>query len=280
MNARAIALTGLALVAFAGNSLLCRASLARHEIDPAAFTVIRIASGALVLMLLARGSGQALWRRTTLVSAAALFLYAAPFSYAYVRLGAGVGALVLFGAVQATMLGAAVARGERLRPLAWLGWGIAMGGLAILTVPGATAPDIFGVALMAAAGFSWGVYSLRAAKETAPPLAVTAASFVGCLPIAAALAGAEAAAGRLHVTTQGAAFAVASGAITSGLGYAVWHAALRRITAPEAAIAQLLVPMIAAAAGIFLLGEAMTSRLALAGAFIVSGVLLALRTRR
>jgi drug/metabolite transporter (DMT)-like permease len=275
---RTVLFTALALVGFAGNSLLCRLALAQHAIDAASFTAIRLASGALVLFLLARG-----WRGVphagSALSAAALFVYAAPFSYAYLQLGAGLGALVLFGTVQATMIGWGLARGERPRPMVWLGLGLALVGLGGLAAPGATSPDLAGVAAMAIAGISWGIYSLRGRGQGAgiDPLATTAANFMRSVPLAAALVVAAAWMTGLDATLRGVLLAVLSGAVASGLGYSLWYAALPGLTATRAAVLQLLVPVLAAGGGVGLLGERLSLRLLLTGAAILGGVALAVR---
>lgn len=229
---------------------------------------MRLASGALVLALLA---GRGFAGRGSWASGLALFAYAAPFSFAYLRLGAGTGALILFGAVQATMLGTAIASGERPGPRVWAGLVIAVAGLGALTLPGASAPDPLGSLLMLVAGIAWGIYSLRG-RGAADPLATTADNFVRTVPAAALLA----LTGALRASPRGLALAVASGALTSGVGYSLWYTALRAITATTAAVVQLLVPVLAAAGGIVLLGERLSLRLALAGAAILGGVGLAL----
>jgi drug/metabolite transporter (DMT)-like permease len=266
--------TALALVGFAGNSLLCRLALAERAIDAASFTGVRLASGALVLAVLARS-----WRPTqgSAISAAALFAYAAPFSYAYLRLGAGMGALVLFGTVQATMIGWGLARGERPRPAVWIGLGLALAGLAGIAAPGATSPDPIGLGLMMLAGIAWGIYSLRGRKRAGSPLAITAANFLLSVPLAVALAAAAARLGALHASATGLALAGLSGAVASGLGYSLWYAALPGLTATRAAILQLLVPVLAAGGGVGLLGERVSPRLLLTGAAILGGVALAVR---
>jgi drug/metabolite transporter (DMT)-like permease len=277
---RTALLTAAALACFAANSLLCRLALAERAIDPAGFTGLRLASGALVLALLAlarRGERPAAgW---SWLSAAALFAYAAPFSYAYVSLGAAVGALVLFAVVQATMIGWGVARGERPGWLVWLGLVVALAGLVGLAAPGASAPDPAGLAAMAVAGAGWGVYSLRGRGSGADPVVANAASFARTLPVAAALVASAGLSGRLALSARGAALAVASGALASGLGYALWYAALRGLTVARAAILQLLVPVLAAAGGILLLGETASLRLVAAGGAILGGVALAIRGR-
>lgn len=284
--------TTAALVGFAANSVLCRLALRGGEIDAASYTAVRLVSGAIVLAALAwpRSSGSRTISRGSWTSALALFAYAAPFSYAYLRINTGVGALVLFGCVQTTMLGCAIARGERPRVTVWLGLAIAAGGLVALARPGGGAPDALGTAVMALAGVAWGVYSIRG-KGVANPLAATAGNFVRTVPMVAALvivvalvdATATAdATGRtfaLQASTRGVLLAVASGAIASGLGYTFWYAALRGLTATRAAVLQLLVPLLAAAAGVLLLTEPATARLFVAAAAITGGVALAI-TRR
>jgi drug/metabolite transporter (DMT)-like permease len=280
------ALCAAALVGFAANSLLCRAALGTRSIDAASFTAIRLASGALVLWLLARllagraeprGAGSArpagVRGAGSWGSAAALLLYAVAFSFSYLRLTAATGALILFASVQATMIAVGVARGERPRALEWLGFLIAAGGLVALTLPGLAAPDPAGAALMAAAGVAWGVYSLRG-RGAARPLATTADNFLRSVPLAAPLAIAAALDG--HATASGAGLAIASGAIASGIGYSLWYAALPSLAATRAAIIQLSVPVLAAAGAAAFLGEAITARLAGAAAAIVGGIALAI----
>lgn len=277
---RIAVLTAAALGCFAANSILCRLALAAGAIDPAGFTGLRLASGALVLALLAaRRGGERPAPGWSWLSAAALFAYAAPFSFAYVSLGAAVGALVLFAVVQATMIGWGVARGERPGLLVWLGLVVALGGLVGLAAPGASAPDPIGLAAMAVAGAGWAVYSLRGRGSGSDPVVANAASFARTLPVAAALVAGAGLSGRLALSPRGALLAVASGALASGLGYALWYAALRGLTVARAAILQLLVPVLAAGGGILLLGETASLRLVAAGAAILAGVALAVRAR-
>lgn len=268
-----LALTiAVALVCFAANSLLCRLALAGGRIDAASFTAVRLATGAIVLALLARGRNDPRTARTKWWAAFALFAYAAPFSYAYLRLGAAIGALVLFACVQATMIGYGVARGERPSLLAWIGIGIALSGLALLTVPGKSAPDPIGAVTMAIAGMAWGAYSLLGRVSPGDPVATTAASFARAAPMAVVpwlltIHG-------THASPRGVALAAASGAVASGVGYSVWYAALRHLTATRAAVLQLLVPVLAAAGAIALLGETVSSRLVTSSAAILGGVAL------
>jgi drug/metabolite transporter (DMT)-like permease len=257
------------MIGFAANSLLCRAALRPPLIDFASFTAIRVASGALTLLLLARGRLRGDWP-----SAAALFTYAAAFSLAYRQMSAGVGAFVLFGAVQATMIGWGLRSGERPHPSEWGGLAIALAGLALLGLPGAAAPPLAAMALMIVAGIAWGAYSLRGRRAT-DALAATAGNFVRATPLAAALL----LAGHLHITQSGAALAIASGALASGVGYSLWYAALPSLSATRAAILQLTVPALAAAAAIVLLAEPLVPRLLYAGAAILGGVALAVFSR-
>jgi drug/metabolite transporter (DMT)-like permease len=268
--------TSLALIGFAANSLLCRMALGDGAIDAASFTAVRLASGALVLVLLARSWRRGAARGST-ISAAALFAYAAPFSYAYLRLDAGMGALILFAAVQATMIGWGIARGERPRPAVWIGLALALGGLVGLAAPGASSPDPIGTAAMTAAGIAWGVYSLRGRSAPGSPLATTAANFARSVPLAAALVAIAAAASGLSASGRGLVLAALSGAVASGLGYSLWYAALPGLTATRAAVLQLLVPVLAAGGGVGLLDERVSTRLVVAGAAILGGVALAIR---
>jgi drug/metabolite transporter (DMT)-like permease len=270
-----LALAALAMVAFAGNSLLCRAALGARAIDAASFTTLRILSGAIVLLLLVRvlPSSRAAEQPRDWLAAIVLFAYAVAFSFAYTSLTAGTGALILFGVVQVTMFLAGFAAGERFAPLAWCGFALALGGVAWLVAPGVTAPDPLGAGLMALAGVGWGVYSLRG-RRLADPVRMNADSFVRSLPFALATSAVLFRA--RHVTPAGAALAVASGAVTSGVGYIVWYAALRGLTATRAAVVQLSVPAIAAIGGLVLLAEPLTVRLVLSSAAILGGIAVVL----
>ena len=247
-------------------------ALAPDLIDPVAFTVIRLGSGVAVLIPLAAfmrerrpdGRPAGSWK-----SGLALFVYAMAFSLAYVSLETGMGALILFGSVQVTMIGIGLWRGERPEWREWLGLGAAMTGLVYLVLPGISAPDPVGAVLMIASGVGWGVYSIRG-KGSVAPVAATAGNFTRALPLA--LAGLPFAMGALHVTPRGVALAMTSGAVTSGIGYVIWYLALRGLTATQAAIVQLAVPVIAAVGGIVVLAEEPTLRLALASFLILGGV--------
>jgi drug/metabolite transporter (DMT)-like permease len=274
-----IGLALLALVAFAANSVLARFALGPDRIDPASFTAIRLASGAIVLWLVLRWQGAAAPsepRPGRWTGAALLFLYAAPFSFAYVSLPTGTGALVLFGAVQLTMIGAALHGGERPRPREWVGLLLALLGLVYLNLPGLGAPAPAGVALMALAGIAWGLYSLRG-RAAGLPLRRTAESFIFAMPMGILLAAFSMRGA--HLSGVGVGCAVASGALASGGGYAAWYAVLPRLTAARAGTIQLAVPVIAALAGTAILGEPITLRLTLSAAAILGGVGLAISAR-
>lgn len=274
---RVLLLTLLAMIAFAGNSLLCRLALKETAIDAASFTTIRLVSGALVLWLIVRLRGGGMRPTGSWVSALALFGYAAGFSFAYLSLSAATGALLLFGAVQATMIGVGLWSGERLRPLQVLGLVAALVGLVGLLLPGLSAPPLQGALLMLGAGVAWGVYSLRG-KGAGDPTCATAGNFLRTVPLAAGLSVMLIPWATLD--GPGAWYAVVSGALASGVGYAVWYTALRGLNATTAATVQLSVPVIAAAGGVVLLGEPLGWRLAIASVAILGGVALVIVNRR
>jgi drug/metabolite transporter (DMT)-like permease len=267
--------TVAALVAFAANSLLCRLALGPALIDAASFTTIRLASGAALLLAITSAVSRP-QRKPARASALALFAYAIAFSYAYLTLSAGTGALLLFGAVQTTMLVIALARGERPRTLEWLGLATAMGGLLYLLSPGITAPPFGGALLMIAAGAAWGVYSVLG-RRAVNPAADTAVNFARAWPFAVAVS--VATVPSLHVSLSGALLAALSGAVTSGLGYVAWYAALPHLSATRAAIVQLAVPVLAAAGGVLLLDETVTNRMAVAAVLVLGGIGLAIASR-
>jgi drug/metabolite transporter (DMT)-like permease len=257
------------MTAFAGNSLLCRLALKQTGIDAASFTTIRLISGAAILWLIPRmirrtNAGSGNW-----LSALALFAYAAGFSFAYLSLPLATGALLLFGAVQVTMVGHGIWAGERLRSLQLVGLVLAFGGLVGLLLPGISAPPLYGSALMLSAGAAWGVYSLRG-KGRGDATRVTGGNFLRAAAMAVALSVARHDGAALD--TAGIWYAIASGALTSGIGYAIWYTALPALKATHAATVQLSVPVIAALAGIVFLGESMTLRLVLASVAILGGV--------
>ena len=276
----ALLLTTVAMLAFAGNSLLCRLALRPRAIDPTSFTLLRVAAGAVTLSLLcARRPVPATVQAGSWRSALALAGYAVAFALAYVALDAATGTLVLFGAVQVTMLAWGLAHGERPPALAWAGFVAATAGLALLLLPGVSAPDPVGIALMAVAGISWGVYSLRG-RGTTDPVAATASNFLRACPMCLLASVAAWPFATPHIGLEGALLASASGAITSGLGYVIWYAAVRRLSATQAAMAQLTVPVLAAVGGVLFLDEALTSRLLLAAVLVLGGAALAVAARR
>jgi drug/metabolite transporter (DMT)-like permease len=276
-------LTLLTMLAFAGNSVLCRIALKHTAIDAASFTAIRLVSGALVLWVIAslfrrNSAGRGNW-----ISALALFVYAAGFSFAYVSLTAATGALLLFGAVQATMIGHGLWGGERLQKWQLLGLMLAFGGLAGLLLPGLAAPPLIGSVLMLIAGVAWGVYSLRG-KSTGDPTRITAGNFLRAAVFAVLLGLWQSLGSHLgsnlgshsgsHLDIAGVGYAIASGAVTSGLGYAIWYAVLPGLKAVSAATVQLSVPVIAALGGMMMLGESLTVRFVLASLAILGGIAL------
>jgi drug/metabolite transporter (DMT)-like permease len=268
---RSIILTTLAMIAFAGNSLLCRAALKETAIDAASFTTVRLIAGALTLWLIVRVQHRTLsidgnWR-----SGLALFAYAAALSYAYIGLSTATGAILLFGAVQVTMISHGIWAGERLRPWQLVGFVLAFGGLIGLLLPGLSAPPLFNSALMLVSGFAWGNYSLRG-KGTGDPTSVTAGNFLRTVPLTLILSLLMIKHTVFDVT--GFWYAVSSGAITSGIGYAIWYAALPGLRAATAATVQLSVPVIAAIGGIVFLSESLTLRLVLASITILGGIAL------
>jgi len=274
---RLFALTALALLCFAGNSLLCRLALKQTGIDAASFTAIRIVTGALTLGFVVWLRNAAPTGRGNWISATALFAYAAGFSFAYVSLPAASGALLLFGAVQATMIGYGFWTGERFAGLQLVGLVLALAGLVGLLLPGLSAPPLLGSVLMLGAGIAWGVYSLRG-KGAGDPTQVTAGNFLRAIPFAVVLG--VLMGNQLTVDAAGVCYAAASGALTSGLGYAVWYTVLPALKATQAATLQLSVPVLAALGGIVFLGEQLTLRLVLASLAILGGIALVIFEKR
>jgi drug/metabolite transporter (DMT)-like permease len=274
---RIFALTALAMIAFAGNSLLCRLALAQTDIDAASFTTIRLVSGAVVLWLIVRIARAEQEGRGNWISALALFAYAASFSFAYSTLSAATGALLLFGAVQATMIGYGFVSGERLRTVQLAGLLIALGGFVGLLLPGLSAPPLLGSVLMLSAGAAWAVYSLRG-RGAGDPIRVTSDNFLRAVPMAVvmSLLFHE----EMVLDVRGASYAVLSGAFASGMGYAIWYTALPSLRATSAATVQLSVPVITAVGGIALIGEPITMRLVLASVAILSGIALVMRRQQ
>ena len=265
-----------AMLAFAGNSLLCRVALRDTSIDAASFTSIRLASGALVLWVLLRSRGKQPLAAGSWPMAAMLFAYAVCFSFAYRDLTAATGALLLFGAVQLTMTGYGLFKGERLVGLRLVGVLVAIAGLVWLLLPGLAAPPVVAAGLMLVAGLAWGVYSLLG-RGAGDATAATGGNFIRAVPFAAVLS--LAAASQSSPDPMGLMYAVASGAVTSGLGYVLWYAALPALTATSAATIQLCVPAIAALGGAVLLAEPITARLLIASAAILGGIALTIRKK-
>ena len=272
---RATLLTGAAMLAFAGNSILCRLALRDGAIDPATFTSIRLVAGAatLIVILFILRRGNELRRHGSWASALMLFVYAGFFSYAYISLSAGTGALILFAFVQGTMIAIGLWSGDRPGAFEWLGWTVAAAGLVWLVLPGIEAPPAGGAILMATAGIAWGVYSIRGRSES-DPLAATSTNFV--LSIAFVILLTAFTLSDAQVSHTGVLLAVVSGALTSGIGYVIWYAALEHLSAIRAALVQLTVPAIAALGGVILLGEPLTARFVAASALILGGLGIAL----
>jgi drug/metabolite transporter (DMT)-like permease len=268
--------TILALIAFAANSVLCRVALRNGAIDPASFSTIRFASGALTLLLVTSFTGKRALTAGSWASAGILFLYAIPFSFAYTRLSASAGALILFGVVQLTMISAGLWAGERPRPSQWFGLGLSLVGLIYLLLPGIGTPSLPGAALMGMAGFFWGVYSLRG-RGAASPLAQTSSNFVRSVPLL--LSASLLTIPQLHIEGIGALFAVMSGVAASGAGYVIWYSALRGLSATRAAVVQLAVPILAAAGSVAFLGETLSPRLVIASVMVLCGIAIAIGGR-
>ncbi|MEL7229233.1 MAG: DMT family transporter [Pseudomonadota bacterium] len=287
-------LTALTMVAFAANSVLARLALAEGAMDATSFSAIRLAAGAIVLTVVATNyaltnvTGDPFEHRTRRVlkqggnwfSAIALLTYIVGFSFAYLALGTGTGALILFATVQGVMIGWGLVRGNRPGPREWLGLTVAFGAFVALLLPGLTAPDPLGAALMVLAGIGWGIYSLRGAGAD-NPLMDTAGNFVrGTIMVFVfALVMLWTTGPTFTVTGPGLFYALLSGALTSGLGYALWYRCLRQLTASRAAIVQLSVPAIATLGGVVFLSEPLTVRLAVCSALILGGVALAIVSR-
>ncbi|QTS87620.1 EamA family transporter [Ectopseudomonas khazarica] len=277
MSPRTLLLTALAMLAFAGNSLLCRLALRETAIDAASFTAVRLLAGACMLWLLLQLRQNRQAPAGSWAGAVALFTYAAAFSFAYLQLDTGVGALLLFGAVQLSMLLWGLLRGERLGLCASLGTALATAGLLALLLPGASAPPLLAALLMLLAGVAWGAYSLLG-RGQGNPLAVTAGNFLRATPLALLLA--LAVLPQLNWDGPGLFYALLSGALTSGVGYAIWYSALPGLHASQAATVQLSVPILAALGGSLLLGEALTLRLLLSAVAVLGGIALVLSARQ
>lgn len=270
--------TTFALVAFAFNSILCRLALRSDEADAASFTSIRLISGGVTLILISYFfSKKSKTKSGNWPSAFFLFIYAVCFSFAYIHLTAGTGALILFGCVQITMIAAALARGERPGSLEWLGLIAALGGLVYLAFPGLASPPLTSALLMAAAGIAWGAYTLRG-RGSSDPLGETAGNFIRAVPMGIIISVIFIPA--FHLSNRGIILAILSGAITSGIGYTVWYAALKHHTATRAAVLQLSVPVLTAVIGVLFLAEMASIRLMITGALILGGIAMVILGRR
>jgi drug/metabolite transporter (DMT)-like permease len=275
------------MLAFAGNSVLCRLALADNTIDAATFTAARLLAGMTVL-----GTLLAIRQRTAIRPSAAaeqvptvkntlaagswsaalmLFVYALSFSFAYVSLDTATGALILFGAVQITMVIAGLRSASRLSLLEWAGLAIAFGGFVYMVLPGVDMPAPFGLGLMTCAGVAWGIYSLLGRGSKAP-LADTATNFLRTLPFTLFVL--IFAIDQGYWSQEGLILAIVSGGVTSGLGYAIWYRALAGLTTTQAAVVQLLVPVFAAIGGILFADELLTTRLMFAALLVLGGILM------
>ena len=262
------------MVAFAGNSLFCRMALKETDIDAASFTSVRLLSGALMLWLLMRWQHQAPLAHGSWRSASALFIYAVALSFAYRSITTGAGAMMLFGAVQATMLIAGFIAGERMTRIQTAGFVSALVGLVILVSPSIEAPSVLDSLLMLASGIAWGVYSMLGRGQP-DPAAATAGNFLRAAPLTAALS--LLALPWLTLDTRGVMYAVLSGAVTSALGYVLWYRVLQHMRVMTASTVQLAAPVIAAVGGILLLDEALTRDMLIASVLILGGISLVLR---
>ena len=269
-------LTTVTMVAFAANSIFCRKALEVPSLDAVSFTTVRLLSGAITLWLI---MGLTRSKRRTgsagnCSAAIALFVYAIAFSFAYLELGAGAGALILFGAVQITMVLAGLWSGERLNAMAWTGFIIALAGLVLLVAPGMAAPSFIGSILMGVAGIAWGIYSLLG-RNVDDPLVNTTANFVRAVPLA--VVASLILINYTHLTPEGLFWALLSGSLTSGCGYVVWYAALKRLTATRAAIVQVSVPIIAALGGVIFLSEMITIQMLVSCVLILGGITMVVK---
>jgi drug/metabolite transporter (DMT)-like permease len=266
-------LTGLALIAFAANSVLCRLALANGNIDASSFTGIRLLSGAIALLLILsiKGNKQGVSSKGSWTSSFTLFLYAITFSYAYLSLDTGTGALILFGSVQITMILLSIIFGTRLHIIEWSGFFIAFTGLVYLVIPSITKPSVSGFILMTVSGMSWAIYSLRG-RGSKNPLMDTTYNFLRTIPFITLLA--IFTMPNINYSSQGIILALLSGAITSGVGYTIWYIALRSLSSIQAAVLQLSVSIIAAIGGVIFLSETITSRLVMSAVIVLGGILM------
>jgi len=270
-------LTSLALMAFAANSILCRFALGESSIDPASFTSIRLLSGALSLFIIVSLRRQATPTKPPTAKLSSkypplmLFIYASTFSFAYTSLNTGTGALILYGAVQISMLSLSIIQGHRPQISEWFGVSIAFAGFVYLMLPGADMPSLQGFVWMSLSGIAWGIYSIMG-KQSQAPLRDTQRNFLYTLPLIGILS--LSFISQSHLSNQGILLAISSGALASGVGYVVWYAALAGLSASLAAAVQLFVPILAALGGVLWMGESITSRFILAAMMILGGIFL------
>ena len=269
---RIVLLTGLALVAFAANSVLCRLALGEKAIDASSFTIIRLLSGAIVLLILFKIKNNELSSNSkgSWYSGIMLFLYAITFSFAYITLDTGTGALILFGSVQITMIALSLLSGNRLHFTEWLGVIIAFAGFLYLIMPGVTAPSTTGFLLMTVAGVAWGIYTING-KGSKNPLSDTTFNFLRTVPFIIIML--LVVLKDVNFTSKGILLAIISGGVTSGIGYTIWYMALKGLTSTQAAVVQLLVPVIAAFGGVIFIFEKITFRLTISSTMILGGIL-------
>lgn len=275
-----LSFTVLALIAFAANSVFCRLALGAQTIDAAGFTVIRLLSGAVVLYIILKSGSKSRRNKSAVagswIASLLLFLYAITFSYAYLTLDTGTGALVLFGSVQITMIFVSLIKGSRLHVSEWLGVVLAFTGFVYLVLPNASTPSVSGFILMTIAGISWGMYTLKG-RESVNPLIDTAYNFLRTVPMVLLVL--IFTVFNMHYSAEGILLAVLSGVIASGIGYSIWYKALAGLAATQAAVVQLLVPVIAAIGGVVFVAEPITLRLTLSGLMILGGILLVVAGR-
>ncbi|MEO9458053.1 MAG: DMT family transporter [Lentilitoribacter sp.] len=273
---RIFLLTTITMIAFGANSIFGRVALEGDAIDPSSYSFIRLLSGAIMLAILvgvSSGVSKKNLSHGNIISALCLFAYAAAFSFSYVNIETGVGALILFACVQAVMIGWALYKGDRPSLFEWLGITVAFGAFIWLVSPGLEAPDPIAATLMAISGIAWGAYSLRG-KSSSDPLKATAGNFLLSVPMGLVLLFITISSSQ--VTVFGVILAIASGAITSGMGYALWYKVLPQLTATRASIVQLTVPVVAGIGGLIFLSEPLTFRFVLASALILGGVAISI----
>ncbi len=268
-----IILTGLALIAFAANSVLCRLALGNEAIDASSFTVIRLLSGTIVLFLIISitGNTTGTFTKGSWTASFMLFLYAVTFSYAYISLDTGTGALILFGSVQITMILLSLISGTRLHITEWAGVVIAFIGFTYLILPGITTPSVIGFLLMTIAGIAWGIYTLKG-RGSKSPLTDTAYNFLRTTPLVVLLA--IYTINNINYSSEGIVLALLSGGVTSGIGYTIWYIALGGLSSTQAAVLQLSVPVIAALGGVIFVSEAITFRFIISAAMVLGGILM------